>query len=125
LDAVGTRDLARAVDRLARLMGSESPLYVVAALERHLRQLLLVKVLTDGGTSGDLLIKTVFGERKPATWMLDKLKRQARGYSQDSLLKALAGLIRVEAELKSSPLDAETALETYLARLLSTDSQRV
>ncbi len=96
-DAVGRRDLPRAVASLRRLVESgEEVVGVTGMLARHYRLLLTLAVLTREGVSaperGALL--------GLPPWVCANLEEQARGLSPDSLVQALSSLAEADREIK-------------------------
>jgi DNA polymerase-3 subunit delta len=120
-DAVGERDVARALRILGRLLGGgDTPLGVSAMLGRHVRALIGAKSLIERGTNPDAMAP----ELGMAPWQARSAARQASGYDSQELSRALCGLAAAEEEMKTSPTDAGLVLERWIVSTAHTVGSR-
>ena len=87
------------------LTAGVDPVLVVAALARQLRT--VAKVASAGRGRSDAVAK----ELKLAPWMVDKARRQSRGWSPDSLAAAHAAVAEADGEVKGGGTDPAFAVE--------------
>ena len=102
-DAVGKRDVARALSLFGRMLqGGESPIGMIAILARHFRILLKVR---EGDVSG---IPPFF---------LNDYRAQGQKFSKNALLLQMDRLYEMDRLLKSSPLRPKLLFERLLLDL--------
>jgi DNA polymerase-3 subunit delta len=87
------------------LTAGVDPVLVVAALARQLRT--VAKVASAGRGRSDAVAK----ELKLAPWMVDKARRQSRGWSPESLARAHAAVADADGEVKGGGTDPAFAVE--------------
>lgn len=87
------------------LTAGVDPVLVVAALARQLRT--VAKVASAGRGRADAVAK----ELKLAPWMVDKARRQSRGWSPESLAAAHAAVAVADGEVKGGGTDPAFAVE--------------
>lgn len=87
------------------LTAGVDPVLVVAALARQLRT--VAKVASAGRGRSDVVAK----ELKLAPWMVDKARRQSRGWAPDTLAAAHAAVAEADGEVKGGGTDAAFAVE--------------
>lgn len=105
-DAVGERKLAPAMGALRRLyLQGEDPLPLLGALANQIRRLLRARRHADRGANA---VADALGL---PTWRAERIAMQARAYSEDELIEALAHLARADIEIKGGDLPPEAALE--------------
>jgi DNA polymerase-3 subunit delta len=110
-DAVGDRDVERALRLLGSLLGSgETALGLVAMLVRHVRALIGALALAARGLGVDAMAP----ELGMAPWQARNAARQASKWEPTELSNALRGLAAVEEEMKTSPTDAGLVLERWI-----------
>lgn len=110
-DAIGERDVARALRLADKLMGSgETPLGLVAMATRHVRALVGARALSDRGTSPEAMAPQL----GMAPWQAKNVVRQASRWQPAELAAALRGLAAVEEQMKTSPVDAGLVLERWI-----------
>lgn len=110
-DAVGDRDVARALRLAGKLMGAgETPLGLVAMLTRHVRALIGARALSDRGASPEAMAP----ELGMAPWQAKNAARQAARWQSAELVSALSGLADTEEHMKTSPVDAGLVLERWI-----------
>lgn len=110
-DAVGERDIVRALRLLGRLLGSgEAPLGLLAMLTRHVRGLIGARALSARGTSADAMAP----ELGMAPWQARNVAKQASRWEPAELSRALLGLAAAEEEMKTSPTDAGLVIERWI-----------
>lgn len=81
------------------------PVLVVAALARQLRT--VAKVASAGRARSDAVARDL----KLAPWMVDKARRQMRGWNPDSLAAAHAAVALADGEVKGGGTDPRFAVE--------------
>lgn len=113
-DAAATRDAARAVDLLRRLLvQGESPYNLLARLAGQFRNLLLVgDMLSRGFSQGEIASQAGL-----APYVVQKSAAQARFYDMPRLSRALNILLSVEMEGKSGRVEVADGLELALMRI--------
>jgi DNA polymerase III subunit delta len=118
VDRVALGDSDQAVKLLRRLMQQgEKPTYILYALARRFRELLLYHALReDGRQAGE--IAAYMKLPKNQSWMVTKkLKPQATRLNEEGLRKALSLLVRVDWAIKSGEMDDEFAAEVAVSSL--------
>lgn len=89
------------------------PVLVVAALARQLRT--VAKVASAGRGGAD----TVARDLKLAPWMVDKARRQSRGWDPDSLAGAHTAVALADGEVKGGGTDPQFAVERAVLAVAS------
>jgi DNA polymerase-3 subunit delta len=95
------------------LCAGVDPVLVVAALARQLRT--VAKVASAGRAKADVVAR----ELKLAPWMVDKARRQSRGWAPDSLAAAHAAVAVADGEVKGGGTDPEFAVERAVLAVAS------
>jgi DNA polymerase-3 subunit delta len=109
-DAVGDRDVLRALQILRRLLGSETPLGIHAMLGRHVRALIGARALSSRGMAPEAMAPEI----GMPPWQVRNVVRQSQRYSPAELSSALRGLAAAEEEMKTSPTDAGLVIERWI-----------
>jgi DNA polymerase-3 subunit delta len=111
LDSIGSRDVAKSLRLLHRIIGDgESPLGVHAMLARHVRALVGARALADRRLSPDEIAPSL----SMAPWQARNAIRQAMNYTPDELAAALCGLAEAEETMKTSPTDVGLVIERWI-----------
>lgn len=111
LDAVGSRDVGRALRLLRGLLDDgESAMGVHAMLARHVRALIGARALSERRVPVDEMAP----ELGMAPWQARNAARQAMDYTPAELAAALTGLATAEEEMKTSPTDAGLVIERWV-----------
>ncbi|HEU0129715.1 MAG TPA: DNA polymerase III subunit delta [Mycobacteriales bacterium] len=95
------------------LAAGVDPVLVVAALARQLRT--VAKVASAGRGRADAVAKDL----KLAPWMVDKARRQSRGWAPDSLAAAHAAVAAADGEVKGGGTDPQFAVERAVLAVAS------
>ena len=108
VEAIGNRQPERALARLEELLGNrEEPLRLSALLARHVRQLVLAKILSVQSAGN----QEMAGALGVPPFVVKKLVAQSRGFSGARLENALARLADADIALKSSRRPGSLILE--------------
>ncbi len=111
LDAVGSRDVGKALRLLKDLLGSgESPVGVHAMTVRHVRALIGARALTDRGESPDRMAPRL----GMPPWLARNVAAQASRWERGELSRALRDAAAADAEMKTSPVDAGLVLQRWV-----------
>lgn len=111
LDAMGSRDCATALKLLAGLMAAGESINGVHAMAvRHLRALMSASALRERGTPE----KDLATQLRLAPWQVRNIARQAAGFSDEELVRALTSAAEVEAKMKTSQGDPRLVFERWL-----------
>jgi DNA polymerase-3 subunit delta len=120
-DAVGERDVARALRVLNRLLSSgDTPLGIEAMLARHTRALVGARALAARGLAPDAMAP----ELGMAPWQARSAARQASNYEPAELSAAIRGLAAAEEEMKTSPTYAGLVLERWIVSVAGATGKR-
>jgi DNA polymerase-3 subunit delta len=113
-DAVAKRDAAVALKQLGRLLGEgESPLPILALLDRTVGQLLIAKELrTRRRRSPDAA--SLLGV---PGWKVDQLLRESDSFGEEELSKALDTIARIDLTMKTTGVPARLLLESLVVSL--------
>ena len=95
------------------LTAGVDPVLVVAALARQLRT--VAKVASAGRGRSDAVARDL----KLAPWMVDKARRQSRGWAPDSLARAHAAVAVADGEVKGGGTDPAFAVERAVLAVAS------
>jgi DNA polymerase-3 subunit delta len=90
------------------------PVLVVAALARQLRT--VARVASAGRAKADVVARDL----KLAPWMVDKARRQMRGWNPDSLATAHTAVAVADGEVKGGGTDPRFAVERAVLAIAST-----
>lgn len=104
---------AALVELRQALAAGVDPVLVVAALARQLRT--VAKVASAGRARPDAVARDL----KLAPWMVDKARRQSRGWVPDSLATAYAAVAVADGEVKGGGTDPEFAVERAVLTVAS------
>lgn len=107
-------DVPGALVELRQAFGAGvDPVLVVAALARQLRT--VAKVASAGRARSDAVAR----ELKLAPWMVDKARRQMRGWTPDTLATAHAAVANADGEVKGGGTDPHFAVERAVLAVAS------
>ncbi|MCL4078984.1 DNA polymerase III subunit delta [Coriobacteriia bacterium Es71-Z0120] len=113
LDALGARDAQGALGSARALMlAGESPLGLLAAATRRMRQLVSAKALVERGGSDGLARELGLQE-----WQGRRLAQDAARFHEPELADALRAAADAEARMKTSRGDAGLVLERWVLRV--------
>lgn len=118
VDRVAVGDSDQALKLLRRLLHQgEQTTYILNALARRFRSLLLYRALReDGRQEGEIVDYLKLPKNR--SWMVSrKFKPQAAKLSEERLRRALYLLVRTEAGIKSGEMDEEFAVELAVSGL--------
>jgi DNA polymerase III subunit delta len=120
VDRVATGDTDQALKLLRRLLQQgEKTTYIISALARRFRLLLLYRALREDGRQEADIVDYLKLPKNQAWMVGKKLKPQAARLDEETLGKALSILVRVDAGIKTGELDEEFASETAVSGLSS------
>lgn len=110
-DAIGMRQSGTIARLIRQEISSGANVFgLLAALAQHIRTLVRVRQALDGGVSAGSLA-TRLGIHP---YVAQKSVQQVSHFSADQLIELHHRLVRVDHDLKTSPLDAETLLDIVL-----------
>lgn len=113
-DALGDRDLTRAMTALRRLqLQGEEPLVLFGALAAHVRRLLRVRRLAGAGARA---VGEALG--MPA-WRAERMAKQALAYEEEELVTAMTLLAQADLDLKGGDLPPPAVLERVVVEILT------
>ena len=113
-DALGDRNLARAMTALRRLLlQGEEPLVLFGALAAHVRRLLRIRRVAGSGAR-------VVGEAlgMPA-WRAERMVKQALAYEEEELVMAVSLLAQADFDLKGGDLPPPAVLERVVVEIVT------
>jgi DNA polymerase-3 subunit delta len=121
-DAVANRDAPAALKQLGRLLEEgESPLPILALLDRTVGQLLIAKELRKKRRrSGDAA-----GVLGVPGWKVEQLLRQSDSFEEEELVRALDTVARIDLTIKTTGVPARVLLESLVVLLCGADRGRV
>lgn len=96
VDAVATRQRARSLELLERLLSSTPAPVLLAVLHRRLRELIEVEDRLERGETPGSLVRSM----RLQPFRAETLARQARAWTAAELDAALVGLLELDAEVK-------------------------
>jgi DNA polymerase-3 subunit delta len=118
VDRVALGDADQALKLLRRLLqqGGRTT-YILSALSRHFRMLLLYQALReDGRQEADVIAYMKLPKNK--AWMVSKkFKPQVARFDEDRLAQALSLLVKVDTGIKTGEMDGDFALELAVTGL--------
>ncbi|MCA9551934.1 MAG: DNA polymerase III subunit delta [Myxococcales bacterium] len=117
VDAIGAKDKAAALAGLHAMLSNEQahPLQLLALVARHYRNLMKTRAAQAAGVPRDALGKLV----GVPPFAVDKLIRQAKGYSGRGLSDALGAITAADRALKGGRLESTRAMERLVLQLMS------
>ena len=117
VDAIGARDKAAAIQGLHVMLSNDQahPLQLLALVARHYRNLMKARAAQAAGVDHDALPRLL----GVPSFALDKMLRQARGYSGRALFDALAAIAAADRALKGGRLEPVRAMERLVLQLMS------
>ncbi len=116
VDAMGERDAERSLRILGKLLEAgdqDEPLKVLGMVARQIRLIWQVKQLKIKGKSKDAIQKDL----GITSWLVEKLHRFGRRFSEKDLLSAILMLARIDLALKSSRLNSRLIMESLILNL--------
>lgn len=114
LDGISAGQKDKAFMMLNNILRSGSdPYAIIAVIVSQFELMLSVKQLRDDGMSLPQIHKKLGGSE----YRIKKLIPHANRYSADKLKKTLSDIYRVDGNIKSGLLDAQTALELFIANI--------
>jgi DNA polymerase III subunit delta len=118
VDRVALGDTDQALKLLRRLLQQgERTTYILNALARRMRMLLLFRALREEGRQEPDIMDYMKLPKNQAWMVGKKLKPQAARWKEEDLRKALALLVRVDVGIKTGELDEEFAVELAVSGL--------
>ncbi len=111
-DAIGAKDLAKAVKILARV-DNEPPLKMLGAISRQIRVLLKLKVLMRKGVTGGSLA----GLAGIPPYRLNDYIRRSRAFRESELVEAFKELYNADTELKTGRLPRNLVISKLILEL--------
>jgi DNA polymerase-3 subunit delta len=112
VDALGSRQPARAAELFQqKLNDGAEPFYLLAMFVRQFRLLLQVKSLLEAGERPAGIAE----QMKQRSFVVEKLVRQARGFSMSQLEQIYRRLLTIDVEAKTGRADLLTALYLLVA----------
>lgn len=116
MDALGERDLARALGLLEQqLISGAAPLYLVTMLTRHLR---ILRTIQAAGDEHPSLLARKF---KIHPFVVGKAVKQVRRFKENELARLFDELVSLDERLKSSATDPSAELTLFIARACGSD----
>lgn len=116
VDAIVEHQPKRALDLFCDLMAQkESPLGILAMLERQFQALLIVKSMSNHGFSQ----KEIIQKSSMEAWKVQRYIRQARGFSLQQLRQALLDGAEYEEAVKTGRMIDRIALELFITKYSS------
>jgi DNA polymerase-3 subunit delta len=117
VDAIGAKDKAGALQGLHAMLDSEQahPLQLLALVARHYRNLMKTRAAQASGVPREGLGSAV----GVPPFVVDKLIRQAKGYSGRGLADALGHIAAADRALKGGRLEGTRAMERLVLQLMS------
>jgi len=113
VDAIGRRDVKKALDALHELLTESAPEELMGMIIRQFRLLLIIKEALGTAMSLTDLCGLV---RLPAG-IVEKLMNQAKGYSMNELKGIYHHLLDLDLSNKTSQLAPDVALDTFIVAL--------
>lgn len=113
VDALGSGDGRKATGMLLRLLEEQDPFSIFGMVVRQFRLLLLAReVLDAGGNTGDVgrVLKT-------PSFVAEKMTAQARHFTLPVLETVYRRLLELDEMIKTSQIDSDLALHTFVATL--------
>ena len=114
VDAMSSRDARTALRQLGRLLEVQDPQSLFGMIVRQFRLLILTKEAALEGVFDKGVIAKRLGT---SPWVAEKMLLQARGYSLSDLEEIYHRLLEIDRQMKTSQMDADVALQTFVARL--------
>lgn len=115
LDALGARDLDRALRLLGKLFASGESVHSVLAMSvRHMRALLGARALIDRHTRVEEMAPML----GMAPWQVRNVVGQAGNFTPAELSRALRAAAATEGELKSGAVDGAIVLERWVVSVV-------
>ena len=113
-DAISEKKSKRAIEILSRsLSAGENEIYLISMLARQIRNLIIVKDLSDHRLSeGEIVRKT-----KMHPYVVKKTLSQSRNFTQNQLLTLHGSLIELDLSLKSTSVDPKLLLQKFIAEM--------
>lgn len=121
-DHVVAGDLTKALRALEQVVLNDAPESIIPRLSDHFQTLYIVKQMQkQGHNTREMLAAT--GKSHP--FVIEKAGRQAAGYSEAQLQKALETLLTADRKFKTGVSDVMNAIETAIIQIcLMTSSRR-
>ncbi len=120
-DAIGAGDAARALSTLGSLLGGgEAPLKLLAMIGRTVRQLIVVRELTEQRVG-----RAALAERLALPpFVVEKLEAQARRFDRERLRVMHGAIYQADRTLKSSRLEGQRVMELLVLGLVQATTER-
>ncbi len=114
VDAMALGDARTALRQLGRLLEVQDPKNLFGMIVRQFRLLILTKEAVMEGVSGDKVLaqRLHIGE-----FIATKMLFQARGYSLSDLEEIYHRLLEIDRQMKTGQIEADVALQTFVANL--------
>ncbi len=118
VDRVSLGDADQALKLLRRLLQQgERPTYILSALARRFRMLLLYRALREDGRQEADIVDYLKLPKNQAWMVSRKFKPQAVKLNEERLGQALSLLVKIDAGIKTGEMDEEFALELAVSGL--------
>ncbi len=115
-DALGRKDTGAALDALRSLLEQgEPPLVIIAMLAKHIRLLLMVKLLMAKGYSS----REIAQRLGVLPFVVDKAIRQSGNFTVEFLKRAYERLLNLDVALKTGRAEGPVSLELLVTALTS------
>jgi len=113
-DALSEKRAKRALDILTRTLDSgENEIYLVSMLARQVRNLLIVKDLSDHRLSESEIV----GKTHLHPYVIKKSLSQSRNFTKNQLLALHGSLIELDLAMKSTSTDPRVLLQKFVAEM--------
>jgi len=117
VNAVGSKDISRAGDRLINLLrNNESPVVIVNMLARHWRILLKSKELLKRRGMDE---RTLAKELGVHPFFVKEYISQSKGFSAKSIVRGIKEIWKTDVAVKSSKLSRDTILHNLIINLVN------
>jgi DNA polymerase-3 subunit delta len=115
VDSLGQRDGVKAIGLLQHLLDEgKEPLYLFAMMTRQFRLIIQTKVLMQKRAPRSEIMKALGIRHR---FIVDKMLRQARNFSLPQLKSLYRELQRIDVRIKTGRVDANLALEVFVANV--------
>ena len=117
VDALGNRDGRTALDQLHNLLHQREPLSLFGMIIRQFRLILQAREISEAGGEAGAVAERIREKLKLHPFVAKKIQAQARNFELASLEMIYRHLLRLDEQIKTGQVTAETALDTLVASL--------